>query len=514
MLGSRGAVVVACVAAVVSACRGALPAARHAEAPSTLHSERTQALSVASSPPREPAPPDRASRVVAALRPAIEITGAPARRFSLVERMQHYRVPGVSIAVADAGRVVWARGFGVKRADSSDPMTEDTVLQAASISKVVAATVTLRLVDASKLSLDADVNTLLESWHVPENRFTKTEKVTLRRILSHSAGLTGFSVGGYGPNEPLPTLPSILDGKKPAKTAAIRVDVVPGSISRYSGGGVSIEQLLLGDVTGRPFSELAKELVLDPFEMRRSTFETELPPDFRALASSAHDSTGNPITIWRYREVAAAGLWTTPTDLLTWAIAIANARVGRSPLLSRATAEQMLTAQKEPFGLGPHVEGSGRGFHFGHEGWNDGFHSELVYFPETDQGAAVMVNSDGGRPMLREILYAIAAEYAWPDFGPAAIEIIAPSPLDLETLAGTFAVNKPERVVATIRRSGGGFLLDAPRLGAETELAFLEPDTLIALDTGDRYSVRRGADGRVTELDFGILKMPRRSGSR
>jgi CubicO group peptidase (beta-lactamase class C family) len=453
---------------------------------------------------------DRSARVLAGLRPVLAIKGAGPIQFGLADRMRHYRVPGVSIAVADGGRLAWTRGFGVKRVGTTDPVTPATMFQAASISKVVTATATLRRVEEGKLSLDQDVNTYLKSWHLSDNEFTRTEKVTLRRILSHSAGLTGHTVGGYGPTDPLPSLPEILDGKKPAKTAAVRVDAIPGSISRYSGAGVTIEQLVLTDSTGRDFPELVKELVFDPIGMRHSTFEPSLPAALEALASSAHDSAGRPRASWRFSEVAAAGLWSTPTDLLAWAIEIAGAREGKSPaVLSEALARQMLTVQKGPFGLGPVLEGSGRAFRFGHQGWNEGFHSEIVYFPETNQGAVVMVNADGGRPLVREILYAIAAEYAWQEFAPQPIEPIATTQRDLETLPGKFEALEPEHVVASVRRSGDKLLLDAPRVGTVTELVFSTADTVIALDTGDRFSVVRGADGRVMALDFGIVMLKR-----
>lgn len=198
---------------------------------------------------------DRAARVVASLSPVVRIKGATPARVALADRMKHFHVPGVSVAVFDRGRLAWARGFGVTRSGTTSPVKADTMFQAASISKVMTATATLRLVDQGRLSLDRDVNTWLRSWKVPDSPLTAKEKVTLRRIVSHTAGLTGHSAGGYTATEPLPSLLEILDGKKPAKTAAIRVDVVPGSLSRYSGGGVTIEQLLLTDVTGTPFPE-------------------------------------------------------------------------------------------------------------------------------------------------------------------------------------------------------------------------------------------------------------------
>src|ERR1043166_84851 len=188
------------------------------------------------------------------------------------------------------------------------------MFQAASISKHVAAMVALHLVDEGKLSLDEDVNRKLRSWKVPENEFTKTEKVTLRRLLNHSAGLTVHGFPGYEAGEAVPTLVEALDGKKPANTAPIRVDVVPGTIWRYSGGGYEVMQQLAIDVTGKPFQQLAQEIVLGPLGMTRSTFEQPLPKRLEGNAASGHGADGATIAgRWHtYPEMTAAGLWTTP----------------------------------------------------------------------------------------------------------------------------------------------------------------------------------------------------------
>src|SRR5450432_3008906 len=363
---------------------------------------------------------DSMAEVVTGLRRVVVIRGADPVLYRLDDRMRHYLVPGTSIAVADGGRIVWTRGFGVQSKDRRAEVTPHTLFQAASISKVLTATATLRLVDRGVLALDQDVNRYLTSWQVPESELTRTEKVTLRRILSHSAGLNGFSVGGYAPGEPLPTLPQILDGLPPAKTPAIRVQSVPGAQSRYSGGGVTIEQLLLEDVTHEPFAALLQRLVLSPLDMQDSVFAPSRPQALEARAALGYDATGEPAVRTAHVEMAAAGLWSTPSDLLKWAIEITAARDGRSErVLSRAMASAMLARQIGMFGLGPALAGEGPAFHFLHAGWNDGFHAEVVYFPGSGRGACVMLNGDGGRPMVEEILYAVAAAYGWPDFAPA-----------------------------------------------------------------------------------------------
>ena len=387
-----------------------------------------------------------------------------------------------------------------------------TPFQAASISKVVTATATLRLVDNGKLALDDNVNHYLKSWQVPDGPLTASEKVTLRRILSHSSGLGGHSVAGYSASEAFPSLPVILDGEQPAKTAAIRVEAVPGSVSRYSGGGVTVEQLLLTDVTGRPFANLAADLVLRPLHMVDSSFVQPLPPALRARAASAHDAAGRVLGDMLYPQAAAAGLWTTPTDLARWAIAIADAAAAEprsKPILSRATARAMLATQKAPFGLGPYLEGNTRAFHFGHEGWNEGFHAEVVYFPATGQGAAVMVNGDGGRPLVREILYAIAAEYQWPALAPTEIETVDMGEPPAAGLVGVYETSVPVAHSVIITREQGHLYLDGGKLGGKTELVFTAPDVVVALDTGDRFQVRTDKDGHATSMELGFITFAR-----
>ena len=217
------------------------------------------------------------ARAIAGLRPQVEIEGRPQSRWTLAERMAHYKVPGISVAIISGGKVVWAGGFGVKEAGTNDSVTATTLFQAASISKPVTATAMLRLVSEGKVALDTNVNRYLKSWQVPDNKFTATEKVTLRRIASHSAGLTVHGFPGYAEGAPVPTVVQILNGAKPANTAAVRVDTTPGAIWRYAGGGTTIEQLIMTEVTGEPFPALMKRLVLDPAGMTHSTYEQPLP---------------------------------------------------------------------------------------------------------------------------------------------------------------------------------------------------------------------------------------------
>ena len=452
----------------------------------------------------------RIDRVLAGLRPRVAIKGAPPIRWTLSGEMAAHHVPGVSIAVIDSGRIVWATGFGVKEAGTADSVRPETLFQAASISKPVAATGMLRLVEQGKLSLDENVNTYLKSWKVPDNKFTATEKVTLRRIVSHNAGLTVHGFPGYAMGDPIPTTVQVLNGEKPANTAPVRVDTFPGAISNYSGGGVTIEQLVLQEVTGKPFPVFMKEMVLDPVGMTRSTYEQPLPEARRAEAASAHNQKGETIKgKWHiYPEMAAAGLWTTPTDLATWALEIAAARDGRSSkVLSKNMATRMLTAQKTPFGLGPHVEGSGRQFQFGHGGSNEGFRCELILFPGVGKGAAVMTNADDGSAVTDEIFTALAAEYGWPDHGQLERATVTLDPGALDALAGEYQLpnpNAPGRTTIPVRVSHEGrrLFLEVEPYVPKHEIFPASADSFFTLSGGD-VVFTRDRSGRGMKVSLG-----------
>ena len=252
----------------------------------------------------------------------------PRLQLDLKKLMELYHVPGLSIAVIDNFQIAWVKAFGVIESGSATPVTPTTLFQAGSISKPVAAAGALYLVEAGKLALDENVNEKLKTWKVPDNEFTKNQKVTLRRLMSHTAGLTVHGFPGYDVDAPLPTLVQILNGEKPANTPPIRVDLVPGTQVRYSGGGVTIEQLLMMDVSGKPFPALLREIVLDKIGMADSSYEQPLPAPRAAKTASGTDANGKVVHgRWHiYPEMAAAGLWTTPTDLGKFAIEIALSR--------------------------------------------------------------------------------------------------------------------------------------------------------------------------------------------
>jgi CubicO group peptidase (beta-lactamase class C family) len=376
-------------------------------------------LAVAVAPAcRVRAPDPRIDEVEQGLLPSVLIAGAPS--WPLEQRMARYNVPGVSIAVFEDSRIVWSRAYGLLDADFGDPVTPDPLFQAASITKPVAAVVAMRLVQEGRLDLDADVNEYLRSWRVPENEFTRTEKVTARRLLSHQAGLTVGGFRGYAPDVAVPTILQVLDGSPPANSPPIRVDREPGSGYRYSGGGYTVLQLLIEEITGRPLAELADELVFEPLQMTSSTLRKPLPETLSARISAGHTSDGASMPGHRFLKGGSAccGLWTTPSDLARFAIGLQQALRGDSKLLLDAdTAREMLVPPGSgDVGLGLFLEAHGDTSYFRHSGGNPGFSCLLVAARDGDYGAAVMTNGDNGSGLIGEIVRAIAAAYDWPGY--------------------------------------------------------------------------------------------------
>jgi CubicO group peptidase (beta-lactamase class C family) len=451
----------------------------------------------------------RAARVESGLLPLFVVEGRPLPAKTLAERMAALRVPGVGVAVINEGRIEWAKGYGVTEAGTTTPVTPRTLFQAASISKPVAALAALRLVEQGKLGLDEDVNAKLKSWKVPGNEFTKTENVTLRRLLSHTAGLTVHGFGGYAAGDPVPTLVQVLDGAKPANSDPVRVDVVPGAMMRYSGGGFTVAQQLMIDVSGRAFPDLMAELVLKPVGMDDSTYEQPLPEPRRGEAASGHTPDGKllPGRSHTYPEMAAAGLWTTPTDLAKFLLEVRKALDGRSTVLSQALAREMTTAVKPGYGLGLSLDGLGRAASFGHGGSNEGFKCQMVAFFEGGRGAVIMTNGDQGGLLAGEIMRSIAREYDWPAFKPVAKTAVSVDRKSLASLEGRYEL-RPGRFLEVKLEAGTLFIVD----GQDRVELFPESETRF-FDTAEGHTLVfvKGTDGRPTHMMIdGQLKAPRR----
>ncbi|MBR8839928.1 MAG: beta-lactamase family protein [Stigonema ocellatum SAG 48.90 = DSM 106950] len=378
----------------------------------------------------------RIERVIQNLLPLTAFEGKLGTPKPLSERLEQCHTPGASIAVINNFEIEWARGFGVIETETTFKVKPTTLFQAASISKPIFALAVMRLVQEGRLDLDEDVNNYLTSWRVPKNGDWQP-RITLRQLLSHSAGLTVHGFLGYQISEPLPSVVQILNGEPPANSPKIEVNILPGLQYRYSGGGTIVAQQLLVDVLGKPFPEIMHELVLQPLEMNNSTYEQPLPSDWAASSATAHPWKGIPLLGRHhvYPEMAAAGLWTTATDLALAGVELLKVLNGKKQpaLLVKETIESMLFPQlpdREELETGFYClgfaarTGEDESFYFEHGGWNEGFVALLRFYKNIGKGAVIMLNSNEGDPLLKEIMQAIALEYQWPEVLPKEKKII------------------------------------------------------------------------------------------
>ena len=455
---------------------------------------------VAAEPAADSALAARIARVESGLLPAARLTGDTAEPWTIARRLLVHRVPGVSVAVIADGQLAWARGYGVARSGDLAAVDAGTLFQAAALSKPVAAAALLTLVDAGQLTLDTDVNSALTAWKIPASPAAAAAPVTLRRLLSHTAGLTGLGSDGYAPGAPRPTLLQILDGTAPARSAPVRSDTTPGTRWRYSGGGFTVAQQLAVDVSGEPFPALLRSRVLAPAGMDASTFEQPLPATFALRAAAGHTAGSSrlPGDAHVYPELAAAGLWTTPTDLARFALALRAALDGSPSFLSRASATAMITPPLADthYGLGLGVLGSGANLQLAHSGSNEGFRCSFVFYPRLGRGAIVMTNSDAGGTLIPEILRALAREYDWPDY--RMVEKTAVPLTDSAVAAFSGRYERENTPVLAFRLNGRFYLRigDRPRF----EIFPQSDHEFFTLDSPDIWSFERAPTGLASHI--------------
>jgi len=337
---------------------------------------------------------------------------------SIDELLEHFNVPGVSIAVVRDFDIHWAKGYGIADVESGAAVNTETLFQAASISKPVNAMALLKAAEEGRFTIDEDVNKLLSSWQIPESEHTASAFVTPRMLASHTSGLgDGLGFPGYEPEVALPSLPQIFDGAVQSNVGVVRMARPPMTAFHYSGGGVTILQQLLLDTYDMPYAELLQDMVLEPIGMSSSTFQQPLPADRDRNAARAHGISGAAMgPKWHvYPELAAAGLWTTSTDLAKFAIEVQlSYRNHSNKVLTQASTSEMLS----PVGVGPFAVGfslskRGEGWYFGHGGSNWGFQAQLTAHKVNGYGYAIMTNGFMGGQLIAELSRRIEASYAF-----------------------------------------------------------------------------------------------------
>ncbi|MBC3788564.1 serine hydrolase domain-containing protein [Spirosoma utsteinense] len=454
--------------------------------------------------PQPPALTRTIQQVETGLRSAVELAGQPIATYSIADRMKHYKIPAVSIAVVNNGQIEWAKAYGFLRADGTQKVDTQTLFQAASISKPISALGALRLVEQGKLDLDTDVNKYLTSWKVKPSRFTSEKPVTLRGLLTHTAGLTVHGFNGYGPGKAVPTLVQVLNGEKPANSPAVISDTVPGSRWQYSGGGYVIVQQLIEDITGQPFADYMQQTILTPIGMStHSTFRQPLPAELQQNTSIAHANNGTRIPgDWHvYPEQAPAGLWTTPSDLARYIISVQQSLAGTAtPVLSQSMTRQMLTKHLGNYGLGPGLGGKDSLMTFGHGGGNEGYRCFLYAFQQTGQGVVIMTNSDNGMDLINEMLRSVSQVYDWKVFKPTIKKLAVIPPEQLMKLAGRYVGQGDRKPVLEVTVKGRSLQVKQSWDGHTFTLLPEAERAFFLEDEGAPFTFDVAADGTINSL--------------
>lgn len=451
----------------------------------------------------EPDAPAYASK----LRRKVVFDGVATQGFGIEERMRHYAVPGVSVAVVENCEVVDAHGFG-EATPQGAPVHAATQFQAGSVSKVVTAAGALKMVEDDALSLDDDVSQYLRAWTLPRPERFGQDPVTLRHLLTHSAGLTVAGFKGYPIGTTLPTLVQVLEGAPPANTDPVRLDAAPGADWRYSGGGFVVTQLLIEDVSKRSFEDLMEDRVLRPAGMRHSSFAPSVQPSRASDAAQGTLADGTPIPGgWRlYPEQAAAGLWSTPTDLSRFAIELVRSMRGeQGALLAQATAAEMMRRQVGAWGLGVEVSTDKAPRKFSHTGAPVGYRTLWLMFPDTCQGATIMTNADEGMALAHEVARALADHYRWPDPMPSERASFVPMTKAIgNRFLGTYQLRDYPAERFEVEQQPDGTFTWARQGRGRKALEAASSDELLSPDSGMRLIAldRARGTGDVTMLEL------------
>jgi CubicO group peptidase (beta-lactamase class C family) len=368
------------------------------------------------------------------------------QHFTLADRMKSNHINGISIALIKDFKIEWAKGYGWADSAKQRPVTVNTLFQAGSISKSLNAVGILKLVQDGKLSLDSDINSYLKSWKFPYDSLSKGKKVTIANLLSHTAGLTVHGFDGYEKGDTIPTLIQILNGNKPANSKAIRSMYEPSFRHQYSGGGTTISQLILQDVTGQPYDAYMWKNVLSPMGMTHSFYTQPPPANKENLLATGYYNDGKEVKgkYHIYPEQAAAGLWTTPTDLAKYIIETQLSLQGKSnKVLSPETTRLRLTPYLDnAAALGVFIVEKGNEKYFNHDGSDEGFVAAYFGSMENGNGAVVMANTDNGS-LLYEVINSLASVYSWKDFyAPKSKKVVTVNKEILKSYEGNYKLHR------------------------------------------------------------------------
>lgn len=371
------------------------------------------------------------------------------KQWTLAERMMHYHLKGLSIAVINDYKIEWAKGYGWADSGEGRKVTTATLFQAASISKSLNGVGALKLVQDGKLELNTDINRFLKTWKFPYDSTSKGKKITMAELLSHTAGLTVHGFPGYDIDAPLPTIIQVLDGQQPANSPKVRSMSEPGLHSVYSGGGITLSQLAITDITGLPYDTYMRDSILRPMGMSGSFYTQPPPTDKKTLLATGYRANGIALhgKFHIYPEQAAAGLWTNPTDLAHYIIATQLSLDGRpgGPLSTATTKLRLTPFIDSSAALGVFIQQRGDDKYFSHGGANEGFRCQYYGSLHGGRGVVVMVNSDNGA-IMDEIINSVATVYKWEGFYKPVVKTEIDAPAPLEQYTGNYALGDTARV--------------------------------------------------------------------
>jgi len=422
--------------------------------------------------------------------------------WNIQQRMAYYGVKGASIAVIENYKMVWAKGYGMADVKSKKPVTPQTLFQAGSISKSVNAVGVLKLVQDEKLDLNEDINQYLQTWNFPYDSLSKGKKITLAHLLSHSAGLTVHGFPGYANGDTIPSVTEVLDGIPPANTKAVRSAFEPGVRFKYSGGGTTISQMIVQDITNMPYDEYMWQNVLQPLSMTMSSYTQPPAHDQQQWLATGYRANGKEVDtrFHVYPEQAAAGLWTNPTDLCKYIIETQLSLKGQSnKVLNTAMTHLRLTPYIDSsVALGVFIDRKKGEKYFGHNGADEGFLSAYTGSFENGNGVVVMVNSDNGK-LLNEVINSVAIVYGWKGYyAPVNKKLVPVTAALADSYAGDYLL---EGDTLTISRKANAHFLTVNR-SEVSQIYFSAPAVFFSKDLPLEFTFTKDAAGKVTGIYF------------
>ena len=345
--------------------------------------------------------------------------------FNILDRMAFHNVKGVSIAVIQNYKTIWAKGYGLADEGEKRPVTEKTLFHAASVSKSINSMGILKLAQDQKLDLNADINQYLTSWKFPYDAVSKGKKVSTLNLLSHTAGI-GNSSPTYLATKKVATLIQDLNG--------VHSIMEPGLKSQYSNFGIAITQLLITDITKKTYEQYITETVFTPLGMTNSCYSEESLKSRKPFIATGYidgkEIEGKRVIV---SMSSAGGLWTTPSDLCSFITELQLEYQGETEkVLSKEMANKMLTPYiDKSAALGVFIEAKKNTKYFSHRGSVKGFNSCYYGSLEGGNGVAIMINSGNDEQIMDEIINSVATVYDWKEFYEPVNKKVIEVPADI-----------------------------------------------------------------------------------